>query len=533
MRHVREPSRALLAGHHRGVSCGTRHAGYPASAMTSSGGGTHPDGSGASPQELVLRGGVWNAAATLSSLALGFPITVVLVRVMSPSSYGALSLGVAMAGIVGALAGLGLAPGVARLGSFALSSEGTRGLGAVVAAGRRISIWAAVGALVVSAGVIAAVSFVPNARPAAPVFLILMPTVALIPWQGVSLGYRMALHQARRAETSRMLAAVVLLVLSLALVLVGRRSAVELAAPRLIAAVVGLVAIAWGVGRAGRGGGKRYTRELMLSSLPLVLSGVMWIVIAQLDVVVLGGVKGTAAAGLYAPVTRLVDWGITFFGFAGAYLLPALTAAATVGDAGAERRLFHSISRWGIVIASPFVGVIVATPSEALQVLYGRGYGTLGDVARILSIGMLVHVGFGFNAASLQAHGYSGLVGRSAALGLLVDLAFCVALIPRFGVYGAAWATTAALAAVNASNSLYQLRRCRLRPWDRGLASTVAALMLGVAVAWMLAPALPDGFVRCVLAAALAGGAGLGASLAVSTPEEREWLSALFRRRTR
>ncbi len=489
-----------------------------------------------STNERVLSGALWSAAATISSVLMGLPLTVFLVRVMTRADYGALALGSSIAGLLASFGGLGLAAGVARMGSFELARTGSPGLAAIVRAGIRVAALAASGLALLCLAAVLVMQRLSGLRSGVPVVLLLSPLVALIPFYGVFSGFLQATRQPRRAEGARILVAALSLALSLLVVVVGRPVPTELAAARAIAwlaglAVLGLALRRWRRSIAEREHGAVSFRGLLRFSLPMLLTGVMWAAVSQLDVTFVGGVLGARAAGLYAPVSRMVEWIVTGFSFAGAYLLPPLTAAVADDDSAEVRRLYHSTSRWGLAVAAPLLGVIVATPTSALRLLYGSPYAGLGTIARILALGAVAHVALGYNGLVLEAHGRPAALAVRSGLALGLNVVACAVLIPRFGLAGAAWSTAVALLTLNAMNSWFLFRRFGIRPWDGRLAFTVGSIAAGTALAWLVAPVATSVLVRCLLAAAVAGAAGGGAALLVSDPAERRSMVRLVRQR--
>jgi O-antigen/teichoic acid export membrane protein len=91
----------------------------------------------------------------------------------------------------------------------------------------------------------------------------------------------------------------------------------------------------------------------------------------------------------------------------------------------------------------------------------------------------LREVGDFFNSTLLVGMG-SGLVGRIAVAGAVVNLALNAALIPAYGIWGAAWATFATWALYCVLCWVYAGRHHRLpiSPWPLALILALSALTL-------------------------------------------------------
>ena len=70
-----------------------------------------------------MTGSAWSLASWLLSAATAFPLTVVLVRLMSPSSFGTYALATSVSAFVVPVAAFGLQGSVARRAAEALTSE--------------------------------------------------------------------------------------------------------------------------------------------------------------------------------------------------------------------------------------------------------------------------------------------------------------------------------------------------------------------------------------------------------------------------
>jgi O-antigen/teichoic acid export membrane protein len=479
----------------------------------------------ASGSERVFRGALWSTAALVTSVVVGLPLTVALVRLMPQEQYGAFAVGAAIAGLLGAVGGLGLASGVARQASHALARDSETGANEVFRAGRRVALIAGTVITAVALGVAAVLHSVAHLRTAIPVLLALIPILAIGPMLAATTGYLQARRRPARAESARILASLLTFALSITALFLGVRDATVFAGFRSLGGIAGFGLMLFAVSRFTRRTDAvaegRVARDLLRFSIPMLLTGLMWNAIAQLDVVFLGANRGAGAAALYEPVTAMVEWIPVVFALAGAYLLPEVTAAVARDEPRKVAELYHATSRWGFAIASPFVGVVLVAPSAALTFLYGNAYADLGGVARILLVGSFIHVILGFNGLVIEAYGKPGQIAARALAGLGANIVACVVLIPAFGSQGAAWATSIAFLVVNLANSWFLFHRYRIGPWDMRFLTVVASVGVAAGVAWLIVPLVGPLLLRCVVAASITGGVGVATAIAVSRPDER------------
>ncbi len=410
-------------------------------------------------RQRVLGGAVWSGLSTGSQLLLGIPITVILVRTMARAEYGAYALALSTAGFISVIAGFGLASGVSRVAAFEAAKDETRGAARVLRAGVRLSVFPAVGVCIIAAGV--ALWFSDNSRlhAVAPVIVALIPVVAVTSLYGVLQGTLVALHQPRKVEGTRILFSVGILLLTLSVILLGFRTAVPIAAVRGVP-LVACVTILWWFTRDLRRrevapGDRSTIRSIFSYSTPMLINGLMVSAIWQLDVTLLGIFRGPKPVALYAPVSSMMIWPLTFFGVVGTYLLPQLTRQVAHEDPDGLRNLYHTASRWGWVLAAPLIGVFLATPSSLLGFLFGTAYMGLAAPTRILTLGALAVILTGFNSQALVAQGNPRTLAWRSGVSLLADVLACAMLIPLFGIIGAATATVIGFATLNFMNSWF------------------------------------------------------------------------------
>lgn len=473
----------------------------------------------ASDRRTVGRGGLWGVAALVVSLVTGPPVTVAVVRVLTHREYGLLSLASAVIGPAAAVSSLGLGPATTQLGAAEGARFGTAGLEATIrtanAALRRALPWVALGTCALVCVCLLSTSL----RGGTYVLLMMAPAVVVSPWRGVLDGFLRAADSASRIGAATILTSVVGASLLVPVLLLNHPTAVEVAAPRLAGLMVGTVVLLGGVRKWHRrtrvetvakpvihAGWWRLSTAMLLSSLGFLL-------ISQLDVLVLGIDHGTVQAGVYAPASRLADTSISIAGAVGGFLLPALAAAIARKEHRKATALFHWTSGWSLVACAPLIGLMIVTPREVLHLLFGSGFSSMMMPTRVLGFGVLVHIVLGFNGFALDAYGLAEAAARRAAAGILVSAVLCLTLVPVNGALGAAIATSAAIAVVNAFSSFTLWHRLNVPPFDLRFATIGVAFGLGLGLGAIVTHHLDGNFARCAVAAAAATVLPLGAAL--------------------
>jgi O-antigen/teichoic acid export membrane protein len=490
----------------------------------------HPWRNAQQSRSNILTGSAWSLASWLLSAAMAFPLTVVLVRLMSPSSFGTYALATGVSGFLVPFAAFGLQGSVANQATEALTSEEHQGLSMVARAATRVIVYLVVFALVTVAAVSLIMSRVSSLSPVVPAFLALAPVALVAPLGEAAMGLIQATFQPKIPLKTSAFRSGLLLVLTISLLVAGLRSAVSMAAARSVAMGASVVVLVLWSGWVGqlrtRPERSLGSKRFMTIGLALLANTTFFVAVSELDVVFLGGFHGSAAAGAYAPVSGIADAIGALFAILASYALPAMTAARIRGKDADLLDLTRWTSRWGLVLCAPALALMAAAPGPLLHLLFGNRCAGMVLPARILAVGVAVDVLLGFNTFAILALGLSRVLVRNALVGLVVSVIACAMLIPHLGAVGAAAATALAILALNGLASLFLWHRAHFLPWDRPLVLTAAAFVAGTGAAVLLSRLVPNDLGRLAIAAIFGGIPTLAVSVLAGGAADRELLAA-------
>jgi polysaccharide transporter, PST family len=499
-------------------------------AITASDKPAHPWSNARQSRSNVLTGSAWTLASWLLSVAAAIPLNVALVRLMSPSSFGIFALATGISAFIVPFATFGLQGSVARQATQALTSEEHQGLSMVVRAATRVAAYLMMFVLVIMVGVSLVMSRIPSLSSVVPAFLVLAPVALVTPLGDAVLGLIQATFQPKIPLMSGAFRSGLLLTLTISLLVAGLRSAVSMAAAQSVAVGAGVVVVVLWSGWVGqlrtRPEGSMGSKCFMTFGLAALATTTFFVTVCQLDVVFLGGLHGSVAAGAYAPVSGIADAIGGLFGILVSYGLPAMTAARIRGKDADLLDLTRWISRWGLVFCAPALGLMAAAPGPLLHLLFGNRSADMVLPARILAAGVAINALMGFNSYAILALGLPRVLVRNALLGLVVSVVACATLIPGLGAIGAAAATAIAILVSNGLASLFLWHRLKFAPWDRSLALTVAAFVAATGAAVLLSRLAADDLGQLAVAAGLTGIPTLAVSVLAGGAADRELLTA-------
>lgn len=400
------------------------------------------------------------------ALAAGFVVTVLLARLLGPSGYGVYTLVLSVVALLGVPAQLGVPTLVVREVAVAVEQRNWERLSGILSWSKRAVLALSIGVgitTVATVGVMRA-----GMAPDLPLTLVIGVVYLAI---SALLSLRQAVLQGLRqfalAQVSEMLLLPGLFVGCLAILKVTCN---ESATPALtLGAYAGcaLVALitAWIFSRRSlppqvtTAKPAFHGRAWISSALPLSMTSALTLVNSQVVVIMLGALSSTDSVGLYRVAASGAALATVVGATLGAIVCPYIATLHGRGDVVGLARLATYTAWLG---ALPAVAVLVAflmAGGPILREVFGAHYESALPALIVLTAGQTINCATGVVHSLLNMTGHERDTLRGAALGAATSLLLAAALIPAFGLMGAALASATAIATEN----LYLLVRVRLR----------------------------------------------------------------------
>lgn len=404
------------------------------------------------------------AALNVTAVALNFVVVLLLSRFLGASGYGAYASAFAWAGILAVAAVLGLTPLVIRhVATYSTSASWglLRGLlrrtnqAVVIASAVTMAAAAGIGLLIY------------RGRP--ELWHPYLVGLALVPLIALTALRQAAMQGLNRVVLGRLPETVFVPALFMTLAAIGYATAGTRFTPAAAisvqagATLAGFVLGAWLLHRSLPHGARAATVEYETaawrrSALPLLLLNVVMAANAQVGTIMLGALDDARAAGVFNVAFRVTIF-ISFVLLAASYpLSPTVARLHAAGDTRRVERTVVHAARLVLLVSLPVAIVLVAFAGPILEI-FGHGFSSGASAVRIIAIGDLINVLTGYGGLVLVMSGRESDLTRSAALGAVLNIGLAAALIPRFGVNGAAVATAVSLAAANLQMTWLAWRR--------------------------------------------------------------------------
>jgi O-antigen/teichoic acid export membrane protein len=462
-----------------------------------------------------LRGSSLLLGGRILAAVLAFVTQVLIVRYLAKDAFGAFAYGLAIVSLIETAATLGLDRSISRfVPIYDERKEYDKALGTVV------GVVVAVGALsVVAVGtfvlLVATLSdSIGGEDIAAPVVLIL---VFLAPIQAIDnlLTGLFAVFARPGVIFFRRFVVTPSLRLAVVLLLIASHRGVEfLAVGYVLAGLLGMMLYgalfvkAMKSTEMAKNASRRTmqfpVREVMLFSLPLFTTDLVFVLISSIDAIMVGhfgDASDVAELRAVQPVVKLNQLVLASFGM---LFTPMAARLFARGDRAGVSDVYWQTAAWVAVLSFPAFAMSFAVAGPLTVSLFGERYADAAPIMAVLALGYFANAALGFNGLTLNVFGLVRSVVMINLAAIAVNVVLNLSLIPRYGPLGAAIATAFTLIVQNLLRQFVLARRTGVPAFERSVAPTYLAIV-GSALVLLIAqlafsPGLVLGSIGCAIA---------------------------------
>ncbi len=237
------------------------------------------------------------------------------------------------------------------------------------------------------------------------------------------------------------------------------------------------------------------------------LAGVMEILLNWLDVLLVATLASPAQAAIYAAASRFITSGTLVLQALRVAIAGDISAALARRDTERVSQIYSAASQWVVLSSWPLYLVMAVFAPTVLRV-FGASYPAGAHAMTVLCLAMLVNLAAGNVGTVLLMGGRSSWVLMDKAASLAINVGVNLALVPHFGITGAAvaWAATIVLDSVLAFGQVRWGMRIGGSLRGLALAGVLALCCFGlvpVAVRWIAGSSLLTMSVAIALSLAL------------------------------
>jgi O-antigen/teichoic acid export membrane protein len=199
------------------------------------------------------------------------------------------------------------------------------------------------------------------------------------------------------------------------------------------------------------------------ASLAFLFMAMMRALLNRIDLLMLGMLTDTASVGVYAVATRVAD--VVSFALVAINVMfaPSIAALHARSDRVALQAMVTTTAWWAAISALLIGLPLFALAGNALA-LFGEAFTSGTLTLRILLVGQIVNAAAGSVGPILTMTGHERQAATVPGITALGQVALNAALIPSFGMEGAAVATTIALISWNTAMAVLVWKNLNIMP---------------------------------------------------------------------
>ncbi|NEU55647.1 flippase [Halorussus sp. MSC15.2] len=182
-------------------------------------------------------------------------------------------------------------------------------------------------------------------------------------------------------------------------------------------------------------------RELLEFSAPLAITGLMSLVLSDIDTYLLAYFSSTGTVGIYHVIYPLANLLTTVLGAFIFLAMPLLSKHHANGELNEMSQIYKMTVKWLFILSLPIFLMMTSFPRLIIQLTFGDEYVRGAIALTILAIGFFGSVIAGPTMNCLTSIGRTKVVMYNTIAIAVVNFGLNIAFIPRLGISGAALAT--------------------------------------------------------------------------------------------
>lgn len=429
-------------------------------------------------------------AGTLFSVALGYVFKVYLARILGAEALGAYALGLTLVGFVGTFNSLGLVTSAVRFAAVYRADHKWEPLRALLWRGGAILLAANIlfAAILLRMGGVVAVRFYhsPLLARYIPWFTVLMLLGVISTfYERVLAGYK---EVGRRTLITNFIGSPATMLLAVFLISLGWGLRGYLLAQVLGAVLVValLLSAVWkltpGEARLTFHWPPPLEREVWSFSGAAMGLLLLQFLMSQVDKIALGFYRGAREVGIYAISAAVVAYVSLILNSVNQVFSPMIADLHTRKDHAMLGRLYRALTKWILGLTLPLAITVMVYASPILRI-FGHDFEAGWPILIIGTAGQLVNCGVGSVGLLLLMSGNQRRLLRVQAAMAAVMTVASVALVPIWGIVGAAVAAAVTNAGTNTWNLLEVRRVLGLSPFSRSYLRLLGPTIVSTLVA--------------------------------------------------
>lgn len=182
-------------------------------------------------------------------------------------------------------------------------------------------------------------------------------------------------------------------------------------------------------------------REVFAFTIPLLSSDLVYVVMNQVDAILLARFQGTADVAAFRAVQPVAIMNQLIMASFATLFTPLAARMFARDDRQGINDLYWQTAIWIAVFTFPIFVLTFSVAQPLTVLLFGTRYQESGIILMLLSCGYYFNAALGFNGLTLKVYGKLRYIVSLNVAAAVANLVLNLILIPRYGAFGAAVGT--------------------------------------------------------------------------------------------
>jgi len=186
-------------------------------------------------------------------------------------------------------------------------------------------------------------------------------------------------------------------------------------------------------------------REVFAFTIPLLSSDLVYVIMNQVDAILLARFQGTADVAAFRAVQPVALMNQLIMASFATLFTPLAARMFARNDRQGINDLYWQTAIWIAIFTFPIFVLTFSVAQPLTVLLFGTRYQESGIILMLLSCGYYFNAALGFNGLTLKVYGKLRYIVSLNVAAAVANLVLNLILIPRYGAFGAAIGTGATL----------------------------------------------------------------------------------------
>jgi O-antigen/teichoic acid export membrane protein len=226
-------------------------------------------------------------------------------------------------------------------------------------------------------------------------------------------------------------------------------------------------------------------KQIITFSLPLLFSGIVVIIMHNIDKYMIGFLLDAASVGIYRMVIQFGKISIIALASVNLIFAPLISSLYYDNRLSDLRKLYKLTTKWITIINLMIFGIILVFSKDILHVA-GEEFMVGGNALILVSLGQVINSVVGSVGYINIMTGNPKYVLFSNSIALIVNVVLNLALITNYGINGAAIATSIALLIQNVVNFIFMYKNLKMHPYDISYLKLIGISVFSISIIFLL-----------------------------------------------